>query len=176
MRHSAIDLSAYPPPDAIDPLDYEAALAARKEAFMASFEARATRSPAESAEMRRMLDYEYEPIVGLLEADAYCDTIFAARLNDKARAVLLATAWGATLDHIGATYFRSTRRVLAAADPVAGTAAALEDDDTYRQRLALSPESWSCAENSEAALAPGWRLPVFRPDRRGARHRLLFGG
>lgn len=182
MRHSAIDLAAYAPPSAVEELDAEAALSARKEAFMASF-AKTGASAAELAEMRRMLDYEYEPLVGLLEQDAYCDTIFTARLNDKARAVLLATAYDTTLDHIGATYYRTERRVVTPADPETGATAVLEDDETYRQRLALAPESWSSAgpegaylffglidgvldiaaysEDEGCALAPTVRVPIL---------------
>lgn len=144
MRHSAIDLSAYLPPDAIEPLDYERALEDRKAAFMRSFDAR-NPTPAERADMVRMLDFEYEPIVALLEQDAYLDVIETARINDKVRAVLLATAYDTTLDHIAATYYRTARRVITPADPAAGVDAVLEDDETFRQRTALSPESWSCA-------------------------------
>lgn len=151
MRHSVVDLSAFPAPDAIDPLDYETALAARKAAFLRSFDAR-NPTPQERAEMVRMLEYEYEPIVALLEQDAYLDTLQAARINDKVRAVLLASAYDKTLDHIAATYYRATRRVIAPADPAAGVDAVMEDDETFRARTALSPESWSCAGPEGAYL------------------------
>ena len=129
MRHTAIDLSLYAPPDALDALDYETLLAARKAAFMAAY-IRSNPTEAEIAEMQAILDYEYEPLVTLLQQDAYGDLVAIARVNDKVRAVLLATAFGTTLDHIGITYYRTPRLID-------------EKDDVYRQRLALAPEAWS---------------------------------
>lgn len=152
MRHGAIDLSAFLPPDAIEPLDYEAALADRKAAFLRSFEATGA-TPAELEDMRQILSYEYEPIVGLLEADAFEDLRFVARGNDKVRAVLLATATGNMLDHLAATPpYRVMRRVITPANAATGALAVLEDDETFRQRIALSPESWSCAGPEGAYL------------------------
>lgn len=151
MRYTAIDLSGYPAPDAIEALDYEAGLAERKARFLARFEARGASAEA-LEEMRTILQYEFEPIVGLLEADAFSDLTMIARINDKVRAVMLASAMDADLDHIGATYYRSPRRVITPADPATGAAAVMEDDETYRQRLALAPESWSAAGPEGAYL------------------------
>ena len=147
MRHVVINIAAYPPPDAIDSLDYEAGLAARRSAFLTWYQTiKPAVTPAELAEMEAMLTYEYEPLTGLLEADATMDMVTVARMNDKVRAVMLATATGTTLDHLGATPpYRVIRRTLVAANPSTGTAAVMEDDDTYRMRIALSPASWSCA-------------------------------
>lgn len=187
MRYSVIDLSAYPVPDAIDTLAYEGELGARKAAFLSAFQARGV-SDAELTEMRDILAYEFEPIVGLLEADAYRDLTMVARINDKVRAVMLATAVGGNLDHIGATYYRAVRRVITPANTATGAAAVMEDDETYRQRLALAPESWSAAgpegayvyfgmsasgsvldlavysEDEGVCLAPRLRVPVLLRD------------
>jgi len=154
MRHSAIDLSAYAPPDAITPLSYEAELAARKAAFLTSFQDRGA-SEAELAEMTAILNYEFEPIVALLEQDAFRDLTMIARINDKVRAVLLASAERNDLDHIGITYYRESRRVLIAAANTDDGVAVMEDDATYRQRLALAPESWSAAGPEGAYLYYG---------------------
>lgn len=150
-RFGAIDLSAYAPPDALVPLDYEGELTLRKAAFLKSFEDRGA-TEAELAEMAAILGYEFEPIVALLEADAYRDLTMIGRINDKVRAVLLATATGTTLDHIGATYYRAPRRTIIAASAAPDGVAVMEDDETYRQRLALAPESWSSAGPEGAYL------------------------
>lgn len=150
-RFAAIDLSTYPVPDAIEALDSEALIAARKAGFLARCEARGM-SEADLTDTRQILDYEFEPIVGLLENDAFKDLTMIARINDKVRAVMLASAMDAGLDHIGITYYRTPRRVITAADPANGIEAVMEDNETYRQRLALAPESWSVAGPEGAYL------------------------
>lgn len=151
MRFAAIDLSTYPVPDAIELLDSEALIAARKAGFLARCEA-AGMSEAELADIVQILTYEFEPIVGLLENDAFKDLTMIARINDKVRAVMLATAMDADLDHIGATYYRTPRRLITPADPANGIDAVFEDNETYRRRLALAPESWSTAGPEGAYL------------------------
>lgn len=123
-RYVAPDLSRLPPPDVVETLDFEALLAAR----IARFEAAAT---------ARGLAWdvgaiEADPVLVIQEAGGVGDLMLRARINDAARALMLATAKGADLDHIAVTYFGAERR-------------AGEDDDTYRARAALAPESWSVA-------------------------------
>lgn len=151
MRFEAIDLSTYPVPDAITPLDYEALLKDRKDGFITRCRANGM-SEAEIADLTQILNYEFEPIVALLQNDAYKDLTMIARINDKVRAVMLASAMDADLDHIGITYYRTPRRLITPADPAQGIAAVWEDNETYRQRLALSPESWSVAGPEGAYL------------------------
>lgn len=55
-------------------------------------------------EAANVLNLESEPLVKLLEAFAYRELLFRARVNDAARAHLLAFATGADLDHLGAMF------------------------------------------------------------------------
>jgi len=138
---NGVDLSLLPAPEVIEALSFEAILAALKADLIA-------RHPAAAD----VIDLESDPIVKLLEVAAYRETLLRARLNDEARALLLAYSTGSDLDHIGATYYQETRLVITPADPLAipPVAEVLESDDDYRQRLALKPESYSVAGPTEA--------------------------
>ena len=87
------DLSALPPPAVVEPLDYEAILAAHRADLIA-------RHP-EAAED---IALESEPITKLIESHAYRELLYRARVNDAARRQLLAFATGTDLDHKGAFY------------------------------------------------------------------------
>lgn len=86
-----IDLSALPPPTVIEEISFEAALAATKADLIARYPAIAPVLALESAVVSK-----------LLEAVAYRELLMRARINDAARANLLAFAAGADLDHLGA--------------------------------------------------------------------------
>jgi phage-related baseplate assembly protein len=93
-----IDMSTLPPPAVIEPLDYEAVLAALKARLL-------ERVPADEQDaVAEVLALESEPLTRLLEAIAYEEIVLRARINDAAAAVLLAYATGTDLDHIGARY------------------------------------------------------------------------
>lgn len=133
---SGIDLSLLPPPDVIEPLSFETLLADYKADLLA-------RHP----DIADVIDLESEPAVKLLEVGAYRECLLRARLNDEARALLLAFANGADLDHIGTTYYQEERLTIVAGDPeaVPPIAPVMESSDDYRYRCALKPESWSVA-------------------------------
>ena len=144
-RFNAVDLSAIAPPDVVETLDYEVTLAARK-ADMA--ERLATIIPDWNP------DRESDPIVKLIEANAYWDMVLRAHVNDAARAVLLATATGADLDHIAARY-HVTRLVV---DPGDDTAVppvdpTYEDDAALRERVLMAFEALSVAGPEGAYIA-----------------------
>ena len=138
---NGIDLSLLPAPQVIEALSFEDILADLKADFVA-------RHPAAAD----IVDLESEPVVKLLEVVAYRETLLRARLNDEARALLLAYSTGADLDHLGATYYQETRLVVTPADPIAlpPVLEVLERDEDFRQRLALKPESYSVAGPSDA--------------------------
>lgn len=127
----AIDLSLLPAPDVIEQLDYEATLTA--------LQADATgRLPA----LADVIGLESEPVNVVLETLAYQDLTMRARVNDAARASMLAYATGADLDHIAAEH-GVTRLVLSAAtdtDP-----AVLESDERLRERTQLSRHGYAVA-------------------------------
>jgi phage-related baseplate assembly protein len=78
-----------------------------------------------------VIDLESEPARKLIEAFAYRELRLRARINDAARAVLLASSWGSNLDHLGAL-FATARQ-------------AGEMDDRFRRRIQLAPEAFSVA-------------------------------
>ncbi len=129
----AVDLTRLPPPDVVEALDYEAILAdalAHLRTIWPEFDAL----------------LESEPAVKQTELVAYLALNLRQRVNDGARAVMLAFATGADLDHIAAM-FGVERLVVVPADPetIPPTEAVLESDDRLRRRAQLSPEAGTAA-------------------------------
>lgn len=131
----AIDLSRLPPPDVVERLDFETILGAMKAELI-------SRAP----ELAPVLALESEPAVKILEVAAYRELLLRARINDAARAVMLATATGTDLDHLAAL-FGVARFVLDPGDPEAAppVPAELEADGDLRYRVQLALEGFSVA-------------------------------
>jgi phage-related baseplate assembly protein len=138
-RFSEIDLAGYALPDILEALDVEAYLAANKTRFTQAWDAiRESRPPIDT------LALEHEPVTAQLRVAAELERMLRGHVNDRIKQVTLAGARGAMLDHIAMTYFAGlTRRIVVAANATTGAPAILEDDETFRSRIALSPESWS---------------------------------
>lgn len=136
-RFGAIDLSAYALPDILETLAVETYLLRNKGLFTAAWDAiRGDRPPIDTLEL------EHEPITAQLRVAAELERMLRGHVNDRTKQVTLAGARGAMLDHLAMTYFGGlARRVVTPAE--GPTPAVLEDDETFRQRIALSPESWS---------------------------------
>lgn len=134
-RFAAIDLSRLPPPDVVERLDFETILAAMKADLVA-------RAPG----LAPVLALESEPAVKILEAAAYREMLLRARVNDAARAVMIATATGADLDHLAAL-FGVGRFTLDPGDPGASppVAPTYEPDADLRYRAQLALEGFSVA-------------------------------
>lgn len=115
---AVVDLSRLPRPSVVEPLDYDATLAAMTADFLA-------RHPEHTAWV------ESDPAAKLLEAAAYREVLLRARINDAAQAVLLAYAGGADLDHIAAQFG------IVRLDG--------EADDVLRRRVLLSHSAYSTA-------------------------------
>lgn len=133
---TAVDLSRLPAPDVVEPLDYETILAARRADFLARY-------PEFSAFV------ESDPAVKLLEVGAFQELNLRQRINDAARACMLAYAGGADLDNLAAL-FGVTRRVIAPADAQNATPEILESDADLRRRTVLAPDSYSVAGPASA--------------------------
>lgn len=86
-----IDLSQLPAPDIVTPLDFEAVLAELKAQVLADL-----------PELEGVIDLESEPVNKVLQVVAYQRVTMQARINDAARACMLAYANGADLDHLAA--------------------------------------------------------------------------
>ncbi|WP_342703376.1 baseplate J/gp47 family protein [Burkholderia arboris] len=138
MSVTPIDLSQLPSPDVVDTIDYETLLAARKARLVSLYPA------AEQAEIAATLALESEPLVKLLQESAYREIVLRQRVNDAARAVMLAYAIGTDLDHLAAL-FGIRRLTISPADPEHDLAAVMESDTDLRARTQLAPQSFSVA-------------------------------
>lgn len=92
MSIADLDLDGLPPPEIVEPLDYEAIRAA----LIADYK---VKYPDFDVDV-----IESDPIVALLEVAAYRELVLRARINDSARANLLAFAKGGDLDQLAAFY------------------------------------------------------------------------
>ena len=93
---ATIDLSLLPAPDVVEELDYETLLEERKATLLSLYD------ESEREAVARTLALESEPIVKLLQENAYREVILRQRVNEAARANMLAYATGADLDQLGA--------------------------------------------------------------------------
>ena len=137
---TAIDLSNIPAPEVVETLDFSAILAA----MVADLQAR---DPAFTALV------ESDPAWKILEVAAYRELLLRQRINDASRAVMLAFATGADLEHLGAL-FGVTRKTLVAGNPSAipPVVAVMESDADLRYRITLALEGLSTAGPEGAYL------------------------
>lgn len=128
-----IDLSTLPAPDVIEELSFETIFSA----MLADLQAR---DPAFSALV------ESDPAYKILEVAAYRELLVRQRVNDAARAVMIAYATGADLDQLGAL-LGVARFELEPGDPeaVPPIAPTMESDTEFRRRIQLSLEGFSVA-------------------------------
>lgn len=143
MRATPIDLSQLPLPEIIETIDYETLLSERKARLISMY------PDDEQAEIAATLELESEPLVRLLQENAYREMLLRQTINDKARSVLLAYARGKTLQHIAAL-FDVERLLTSAGDPAKGIEPEYEDDDTLRERVQLAPRGFSVAGPNDA--------------------------
>lgn len=132
---TGVDLSRLPAPTVVEPLDY----AAIRADALAEFQALCT-----DAGIIFDATIESDPVVKVLELFAWRELRLRQRVNDAARAVMVAYAQGPDLDALGAL-FEIERAIVTPADPDTGTPAVLESDDAFRRRMVLAPEGFSVA-------------------------------
>ena len=128
-RFTAINLAGLPPPDVIETLDYEIIVKDMRDDLVVRF-----------PDIAGVIDLESEPARKLIEAFAYRELLLRARINDAARSVLLASAYGSNLDHLAALF--ATARMQVEDDTGALVA---EDDARLRRRVQLAPDAFSVA-------------------------------
>lgn len=140
-----IDLSQLPAPNVVETLDYETLLAERKATLISLYPA------DEQASVARVLALESDPLVKLLQENAYREVILRQRINEAAKAVMVAWANGSDLDQLGANN-GVTRLVLTPADNTATppVEAVMERDEDFRARIAAAFEGLSVAGPSGA--------------------------
>ncbi|MGM7283643.1 baseplate J/gp47 family protein [Pseudomonas guariconensis] len=131
---SQVDLSKLPAPQLLEDLDYEALYQADLETF------RAQMGESWTAQL------ESDPVTKLLEVGAYRKLLNRARINDAAKALLLAYAQGSDLDQLAANV-NLQRLVVQAEDlqAVPPLAQMLEADDALRERVQLVYEGLTTA-------------------------------
>ncbi|BBQ26438.1 baseplate assembly protein [Aeromonas sp. WP2-W18-CRE-05] len=130
---TAVNLSQLPPPVVVEQLDFETIFAE----MLADLQ---SRDPVFSALV------ESDPAYKILEVAAYREVLLRQRVNESAKAVMLAFAQGADLDQIGGNY-NVARLVLVPGDPdaIPPTDDVMEADDDYRLRIILSLEGYTTA-------------------------------
>jgi len=137
---ATIDLSQLPAPDVVELLDYESLLAERKATLISLY-------PADQQEaVARTLTLESEPIVKLLQENAYRELILRQRINEAAKAVMVAYSMDGDLDQLGANN-GVPRLIITPADDttIPPTPAVMESNDDFRLRIAAAFEGLSVA-------------------------------
>ncbi|MBD8116829.1 baseplate assembly protein [Pantoea agglomerans] len=137
---ATIDLSQLPAPDVVESLDYETLLAERKTTLISLY-------PADQQDaVARTLTLESEPIVKLLQENAYRELILRQRINEAAKAVMVAYALDGDLDQLGANN-GVPRLIITPADDttIPPTPVVMESNDDFRLRIASAFEGLSVA-------------------------------
>ncbi|HEF4732153.1 baseplate J/gp47 family protein [Burkholderia multivorans] len=125
---TVIDLASLDPPDLVEVLDFEAAFQMKLEYFKSIY-------PDWTAALKS------DPVVKLIELAAYDEIRARARINDAARAVMLAFSTGADLEHL-AVLLDTERAVIDPGDPAASPPVErrMESDDRLKLRAQMSME------------------------------------
>ncbi|MDP8176354.1 baseplate J/gp47 family protein [Pasteurella skyensis] len=142
-----VDLSKLPAPKVLETLDFERLLAERKESFIALF------NNDEQEYWRYRLQFESDPVTKLLEENAYLQMLEIARINNAAKATMLAYATDSDLD-VSASNFNVQRKVIVQADDSVSPPVkeVLESDTDLRLRTQLAFEGMSVAGPRNAYL------------------------
>ncbi len=138
---TAVNLSRLPFPEVVETLSIEAIIAEAKQELIDLI---TEVDAAAGAAIAAVLQLESEPLVKLIEIFAMREGNLRQRVNDAGRAIMVAYAVGADLDHLGAR-FGVFRLEITPADPEHGVAAVMESDEAFRRRVLLAPEAFSVA-------------------------------
>ncbi|WP_349929183.1 baseplate J/gp47 family protein [Acinetobacter sp. A1-4-2] len=140
---TAIDLSLLAPPDVVKQIDFEIILREGLEDFY---------------QKMREVDPEFpdllesDPAMKLAQAFAYREMLVRQDANNQARAVLLAYAEGADLDHKAAERNLSRRIISPATDT---TPEVKESNESLRRRVQLAPEGQTTAGSEGSYIFHG---------------------
>ncbi|WP_420029791.1 baseplate assembly protein [Moellerella wisconsensis] len=140
MMTASIDLSLLPAPNVIELLDYEVLFASRKAALIGAM-------PEEQREaIAQTLELESEPLTKLLQENCYRELILRQRVNEAARASMVAFATGADLDQLAANN-NVQRLMLSPGDEnaIPPIAPVYESDSNLRLRIPGAFEALSVA-------------------------------
>lgn len=137
---AVIDLSQLPAPDVVETLDFETILAERKATLISLY-------PEDKQDaVARTLTLESEPLVKYLEENAYREVILRQRINEAAKAGMVAYAIKNDLDQLAANN-NVERLVITPGDEtqIPPVAAVMESDSDLRQRVPAAFEGMSVA-------------------------------
>ena len=135
-----IDLSQLPQPVVVEPLDFETLFAQRKAAFIAMY------PEDEQEEIARTLELESEPITMLLEENCYRELLLRQRVNEAARAVMLAYSTDSDLDNLAVNFNVERLTIQEEDDSVTPPIeAVMESDPDLRTRTQQAFEGLSVA-------------------------------
>lgn len=135
-----IDLSQLPPPHVVEQIDFETIYAERKARLIALY------PEPERPAIAALLELESEPLVKLLQENAYRELTWRQRVNEAAMSAMLAFARNSDLDHLAAN-FNEQRLVTDPGDPNADPPRppVLESDEAFRMRVQNAFEGLSVA-------------------------------
>ncbi|MFT4432082.1 baseplate J/gp47 family protein [Caballeronia sp. 15715] len=138
MSATPIDLSRLPVPAVVEVIDYETLLAERKAKLVSLYPA------DDQAEVAAALELESEPMNIQLQESTYREVVLRQRVNDAARAVMLAYAVKEDLDQVAAL-FGIKRLTIVEPDPANDIEGVYEEDTDLRKRTQLAPQGYSVA-------------------------------
>lgn len=143
---STVDFSQLPIPSLVQELDYETIFNERKEKFIALYPA------AEQEEWRNILNRESDPVVKILQENAYLELLYKNKCNADARSLLLAYAEGPDLDHLALTEYGLVRLIISPADNsvVPPLPAIYESDERLKERCLLQYDGMNTAGSTNA--------------------------
>lgn len=141
----SINLSDLTLPPVLQPLDYEVLLADIIAEFKGRWEDLRITNPDLPSYDVEML--ETDPAKIVLESAAYIYLLTLARVNDAAKALMLATTTGADMDAFAADFNLQRLVVTPATD---SAPAVMENDRDFRQRRWLATEGYSAAGPEDA--------------------------
>lgn len=131
---NAIDLSSLAPPKIIEELSAEKIVDEYVRYFQELVKAGEAGGEAkEYYELKALLPSD--PVMKIFEACAYRELLLRQRINEAAKAVMVAYANGSDLDNLAALVPLSRKE----------TADGKESDDDFRRRVQLAPEGFSTA-------------------------------
>lgn len=143
---STVDFTQLPVPNLIQELDYERILNERKEKFISLYES------SEQEAWRNILNRESDPVVKILQENAYLELFYKNKCNADARSLLLAYAEGSDLDHLALTEYGLIRLIITPADNsvVPPLPAISESDERLKERCLLQFDGMNTAGSSNA--------------------------
>lgn len=138
MSATPIDLSRLPAPDIVETINYETLLAERKAKLVALYPV------DQQADIAAALTLESEPMNIHLQENAYREVVLRQRVNDAARAMMLAYATKGNLEQLAAL-FEIQRLTIVEPDPANDIDGVYESDTDLRARTQLAPQGFSVA-------------------------------